>query len=152
MIVRFIGAALVLIILANLFQLLRHRRLREKYAVLWFAIGLVVIVLALFPGLLDWASNLVGIEVPSNLLFAAMLVLVLGVALHLTWEQSRSEDRIRRLSEEIALLRAQVRVLDERTHANLGTNTSIQRDDPSDALLPEASPKPPRDDPAAHEH
>ncbi|MDT7551713.1 MAG: hypothetical protein QOI16_249, partial [Pseudonocardiales bacterium] len=55
-------AALVLV-----FELLRRRRLREKYAALWVVIAVGTLVVAVFPGLLRWVADLVGIQTPSNL-------------------------------------------------------------------------------------
>jgi hypothetical protein len=109
-----IGGLIVAGFIGFIIFLLRRHQLREKYAVLWLLIGLIILVLVLFPEVLFWATAAVGIQVPTNLLFAATLVLLLGVCLHLAWEMSRSEDRIRRLSEEVALLRAKTEGPDRR--------------------------------------
>ncbi len=108
-----LGGLVVAGFIAFIIILLRRHQLREKYAVLWLTIGLAILLLVLFPELLFWAAAVVGIRVPTNLLFAVTLLLLLGVCLHLAWEMSRSEDRIRRLSEEVALLRAAVGLLHE---------------------------------------
>ncbi len=108
-----IGGLIVAAFIGFIIVLLRRHQLREKYAVLWLVIGVGLLALVLFPELLFWAAAVVGIKVPTNLLFAMTLLLLLGVCLHLAWEMSRSEDRIRRLAEEIALLRARVEKTDE---------------------------------------
>lgn len=102
-----ITAMTVLFIVAVVVMLLR-RQLQEKYAVLWIVIGVAMLVLELVPGLLGWLSALAGVQVASNLLFAMGIALLLGVCLHLSWELSRAEDEIRRVAEEVALLRAEV--------------------------------------------
>ena len=58
-----------LLILVVLFELLRRRHLREKYAVIWALVAVGVLVLTIFPALLYAASDLVGVDVPANLLF-----------------------------------------------------------------------------------
>lgn len=111
-VVGIIGAAMVLAVMV---ELLRRRQLREKYAALWLLVGLAVLVLALFPGLLAWVANTLGFEVPSNFLFLVALILLLGVTVHLSWELSRVEEETRSLAEDVALLRAdieQVQALD----------------------------------------
>ncbi|WP_347978459.1 DUF2304 domain-containing protein [Microbacterium sp. ProA8] len=112
-----LGIAFALGVLGVIFWLLLTRRLREKYAVLWFIIGLAILVLTVFPGLLDGLATLVGVELPANLLFILALALLIGVTLHQSWELSTAEDEIRRVAEEVAILRAEVerldRVLDE---------------------------------------
>ena len=44
----------------------RNQKMKEKYAALWLIVGVIMIVLALFPKLLDSLSRLVGIETPVN--------------------------------------------------------------------------------------
>jgi len=100
------GISFAILVLAFIVVLLLRRQLREKYATLWLVIGISLLVISLFPGLLVGMTRLLGVQVPANLLFAMAIVLLVGVALHLSWELSRAEDEIRRLAEETAILRA----------------------------------------------
>lgn len=102
---------LPLIIVIYVLDLLRRKKLREKYAALWLIIGFLTLILALFPYLLGMAANILGVQVPSNLLFAISIVFVLGVLLHLSVEISEVEDETRTLAEEVAILRVQVEQL-----------------------------------------
>jgi hypothetical protein len=86
--------------------LVRQRKLREKYAVLWLFLGILTIVLTGFPQILVWTSQQFGVVVPANLIFSMALVLLVGVTLHLSWELSTVEDETRVLAEETAILRA----------------------------------------------
>lgn len=97
--------------------LLRQRKLKEKYAVLWVIVGLLIIILAGFPQLLGWASELAGFVVPANLLFTLAIFLVLGVCLHLSLEISVVEDETRALAEEAAILRSALEKLQARVDA-----------------------------------
>lgn len=97
----FIGA---LVTLATLFEMLRRRRLREKYAVLWVVVALVTLLIALFPGLLIWTSQQLGVQVPANLLFFLASLLLLVVSIQHSYELGRLEERTRTLAEEIALM------------------------------------------------
>ncbi len=100
-----LGIALAVVVLVVVIWMLLIRALREKYAVLWIMIGLIILVLSVWPGLLAAVASLVGIALPSNLLFMLAITLLLGVALHLSWELSRAEEEIRRVAEEVAILR-----------------------------------------------
>lgn len=97
-----VGAALVV---AFVFELLRRRHLREKYAVLYLVLASGVATLALLPELLGTLSRLAGIEVPANLLFFTALIVLLLVSMQLAYESGRLEDETRVLAEEVALLR-----------------------------------------------
>lgn len=106
-----LGVVFALAVLGVIFTLLLRRQLREKYAIMWLLIGFTILILALFPGLLVGLSRLLNVEVPSNLIFALALVLLVGVTLHLSWELSQAEDEVRRVAEEVTLLRADVESL-----------------------------------------
>ncbi|KYJ99904.1 DUF2304 domain-containing protein [Microbacterium sp. p3-SID338] len=112
-----LGIVLSLIALGLVGWMLLTRRIQEKYAVLWILIALCVLILGLFPQLLLWATALIGVQLPANLLFALAILLLLGVTLHLSWELSRAEDEIRRLAEESAIARARLDQLHDRMDA-----------------------------------
>jgi hypothetical protein len=102
---------LAIIIVALILDLLRRKKIREKYAALWLIVGAATVVLGAFPQLLAIAAETVGVTVPSNLLFALGILFVLGVLLHLSVEISSVEDETRTLAEEVAILRAQLESL-----------------------------------------
>ena len=126
------GIVLAVVIIVFVLWMLLTRRLREKYAVLWLVIALVVLVVGVFPGLWEALTMALGVQLPSNLLFAAAILLLMGVTLHLSWELSSAEDEIRRLAEESALHRAELERLDTRLEQLEGRDSD--RDRPADDL------------------
>lgn len=101
-------AALILV-----FELLRRRRLREKYAAIWIVIAVATVVVAVFPGLLRWVADLVGIQTPSNLLFFGSLMVLFAVSLQLSREVGLLEEQSRRLAEEIGTLTLRVTAVEK---------------------------------------
>lgn len=97
-----------LAIVGVVFEMLRRKKLREKYAALWILVGIGTLILAAFPSLLTIVAERVGVQLPSNLLFIISILLLLGVCLHLSWELSAVEDETRTLAEEVAILRTMV--------------------------------------------
>lgn len=95
-------------ILVMLFELLRRKHLREKYAVLWIAISFLTLLTAIFPQILFGLSDLIGVQVPANLLFFIASLLLFAISVHHSYELGRLEDRTRALAEEIALLRVEL--------------------------------------------
>ena len=83
----------------------RRGTIREKYAVIWLFLGALTVILSGFPQILQWTSQQLGVIVPANLIFAMVLLLLVGVTLHLSWELSTAEDEARALAEEAAILR-----------------------------------------------
>lgn len=106
---------LAIIMVAVVLIMLRNGRLREKYAILWLVIGSLTIVLGIFPRLLNWAAATVGIVVPANLLFSLSILLLVGVSLHVSRELTILEDETRILAEEVAILRAGLEHLQDKT-------------------------------------
>jgi hypothetical protein len=98
-----IGLSLVVL------ELVRRRRLQERYSMLWLVTCLALIVLAAVPGLLDWISSAVGIAYPPNALFIAAFGFVLLVLLNFSIAVSRLSEQTSRLAQRLAMLEEQVR-------------------------------------------
>lgn len=107
-----VGALLLgIVIIGAVTILLLRRQLREKYAVLWLAIGLAALLVGAIPNALEWLTGALGFQLPANLIFTLAITLLLAVSLHLSWELTRTEERLRRLAEETAIARlAQTRL------------------------------------------
>lgn len=101
-----VGASLALLVF--LVVLLRTRRLREKYAIAWLVVGVGIVVFGAFPGVVSALARLVGVQTPSNLLFALASIVLLLVCIQLSSEITTLEEETRTLTEEVALLRFDV--------------------------------------------
>ena len=103
-----VGAVCTLVVI---FEMLRRQRLREKYAVIWVTVAIGTMLVALAPGVLTWAAEIVGVQLPVNLLFFLASMVLLLLSIQYSYEIGRLEDRTRTLAEEIALLRMQLDAL-----------------------------------------
>jgi hypothetical protein len=100
--------AATIVVALFIFRLVRARQLRSKYALLWLTIGLLMLPLGVFPGLLDTFSEWVGVHYsPTTFLLLGDAFLFL-VVIQFSWELSRLESRTRMLAEEVALLRGEL--------------------------------------------
>ncbi|HEY7019050.1 MAG TPA: DUF2304 domain-containing protein [Gaiellaceae bacterium] len=105
-----VAAALAaVILLAVIFELIRSRRLQERYALLWLLTGLVIFVLAIWRGLLGWASDLVGIAYPPSALFVLAAFFILLVLLHYSTVISKLSEQNTVLAQRLAILENQLR-------------------------------------------
>lgn len=111
MITRIVFLVVAILVALVLFRALRAGRLREKYAALWIIVGAAIILLGIWPGLLDGLAAGIGIALPVNLLFFLAILLLLGVSIHLSMQSSKLEDEIQILDEETAMLWAEVQRL-----------------------------------------
>ena len=108
-----LAGAAAIVTFVFVFSLLRRGVLREKYAVLWLFFSGTALFFAIFPGALKWLSSALGVVTPANLLFFITVVLLVLVAVQLSYELSRHEMRIRRLAEEVALLQQEIKDIRE---------------------------------------
>ena len=101
-----IGSLLLLLIVL---ELIRGRRLKERYALLWLATGLVLLVLSLWRGGLNTIAGWLGVSgYPPAILFAAAIMFVIAVLLHYSTVLSKLTDDNVLLAQEVALLRARL--------------------------------------------
>jgi hypothetical protein len=99
-----LGVAAAVMLLVFVLELLRRGILRERFAALWLVVGALLLLVAVFPGILRSAADALGFELPSNLLFFGAIVFLLLVCVQLSYEVSNLEARTRRLAEDLALL------------------------------------------------
>jgi len=92
-------------------ELVRRRRLIERYALLWMILAATLLVLAIWTDLLSWATNLVGIEVPANGLFIAAFGVAFLLLLHFSVATSRLAEETKILAQEVARLDAELRAV-----------------------------------------
>jgi len=99
--------ASVLLILI-VFELIRSRRLRERYALLWLATGVALLILSAWRGGLNTIAGWVGVSTyPPAVLFAVATVFILAVLLHYSTVISRLSDQSTILAQRVALLEQQ---------------------------------------------
>jgi hypothetical protein len=101
-----IAATIVsLLLLFGVFELIRSRRLRERYALLWVATGIVLVVLSAWRDGLNTIAGWVGVRgYPPAVLFAIGLLFVILVLLHYSTVISRLTDQNVVLAQRLALL------------------------------------------------
>ena len=90
-------------------ELVRRRRLVERYALLWMLVSVALLVLAIWNQLLASAADLLHIEVPANFLFVAAFGVAFVLLLHFSIAISRLSEETRILAQETARLDEELR-------------------------------------------
>ena len=94
-----------LLLLLVVFELIRSRRLRERYALLWLATGMVLLVLSAWRGGLNTIAGWAGVTTyPPAVLFAVAALFILLVLLHYSTVISKLSDQSTILAQRVALL------------------------------------------------
>lgn len=107
-IVAILGA---LALLLTVLEMVRRRRLLERYALLWLFSALVILGLAIWRGALERVASAVGIYSPPNALFFIALGFILLLLLHFSAAVSRLADQSKVLAQRHAILEQRVHEL-----------------------------------------
>ena len=99
-------AAVLLILL--ILELIRRRKLREEYALVWLAVGAGIVFLVWFYGLLEGLTRLIGAVAPTTTLFLFAFFFLLVMAMHFSIKFSKLVGQIKELTQEIGILRAEL--------------------------------------------
>lgn len=102
---RIILIAICILFFAYIINLVFRKKLMLKYSLLWLALSIVVALCAIFPSIIYSISDLLGFITPSNFIFLVAIFFLLTIALSLSVIASRQTANIKRLVQEIALLK-----------------------------------------------
>jgi hypothetical protein len=133
--VQIVAVVVSSLLLLGLFELVRQRRLLERYALLWMGCALALLVLSIWTGLLESLAKSVGILYAPSALFVFAFGFVMILLLHFSVAVSRLADQNKVLAQQVALLEERQRQA-EATAA------------PGEAVSP--SPAPPPSEPSPH--
>jgi hypothetical protein len=107
-----IAATLVLLLLV--LELVRQRRLLERYALVWMAVTVLLLLLAIWDGLLTTIASAIGIAYPPSALFVIAFGFVILLLLHFSVAVSRLTDQSKVLAQQLSLLDERLRRQEER--------------------------------------
>jgi hypothetical protein len=108
--VRIFAVIATAVALGVVLELVRRRRLAERYALLWLVMGVVLVVLAVWTELLSSLTKLVGIHLPANFLFLAAFGVGFLLLLHFSVAITRLSDETKILAQEVARLEHELQV------------------------------------------
>lgn len=104
-----IAVAVALAFLLLILDLVRRRRLVERYALLWMGAGFILIVLSVWTGGLDVLANLMGIQLPANAIFILAFAMIFLLLLNFSVATSRLSEETKVLAQESARLEQELR-------------------------------------------
>ena len=121
---RLIMAAILLIGFVIIINMVRKKSLDLRYALIWLALIAMILVIVIVPGLLGVITHFLGIYDAMNMVFFMGFVFLIVVTFFLTAALSRNSNRIKALTQQVALLEKQVR--DESVKVSLKDEASSE--------------------------
>ena len=107
-----IAVCLIIVMLGSI-RSVRRLELDLKYALTWFLSLICMLVIDIFPGFLAWMSELVGIDLPINMVFFVGICFCLFLIFRITVTLSKQEEKEKRLTQQLALLERRVEELEK---------------------------------------
>jgi hypothetical protein len=105
-IVAILGAVVLLLVVL---EMVRRRRLMERYALLWMFSSLVILGLAVWGDALNVLARALGVASPPNALFFIAVAFILLLLLHFSAAMSRMADQTKVLAQRQAMLEERLR-------------------------------------------
>lgn len=109
-----IVAVIIIFALSIIIDMLRRKSLELRYALSWFAVGIGILILDIFPDLIQTIADAMGIDTPANMLFFLGFCFSLGLTFVLTIAISRMSVRMKKIAQELALYQKEFEDLKEK--------------------------------------
>jgi hypothetical protein len=109
--VQIVAVIVTAVILGVVLELVRRRRLVERYALLWMSAAVALLVLAVWRGALNLLADVLGIAFPPNALFLVAFGVTFVLLLHFSIATSRLSEETKILAQEIARLDEELRTM-----------------------------------------
>lgn len=105
-----VSAGLIVIVL----ELIRRRKLKERYSFLWLLTGFSILVLVLWYNALVWITEFFKIQSTANTIFFLAVIFLTLICLHFSVKISSYTDQIKTMAQEIGILKMKLRELSKR--------------------------------------
>jgi hypothetical protein len=106
--IQIISLVVSISILAGIINLIRQRKMKESYSILWLVFGFVFIVLSFWQKGLDYVATAVGISYPPSALFLLLIFAIVLILIQYAVSLTKLSDNNKKLSQEIGLLRMEM--------------------------------------------
>lgn len=99
--------------LIGIVVMIRRYKLELKYALLWLFLGFVIVLISIFPKIVELISTTLEIETPVNGLFLVSILLILVILFNLTLVLSSSQNKIKSLTQELGILKHELKKIQD---------------------------------------
>lgn len=100
---RILLITLSVLALGYIIRKIRFSKMQIEYALFWIVLSIIFIVLAVFPSIAYWATELLGVMSTANLIFLAIIGILLVKVFMMTIEISVLENKVRDLVQQLGI-------------------------------------------------
>jgi hypothetical protein len=126
---RFVALAIAIVLVVLIVELVRRRRLREEYSWLWLSLSLAMLALALWRGLLDYVTELIGAVLSTSTLFFFAIVFLMLINIQFSVEISSLRTQVKNLAQQAAILQSSLEKYEPRAEVpDTGQQEGVEGD------------------------
>lgn len=104
----------LLIYILFITRAVKRKKMKIEYLIFWIMIGIILIIALLVPDLVNSITNLVGFELPINMIFSVAIFIILYLIFDIFVLISKEENKTTILIQEISLLKKKIEELENK--------------------------------------
>lgn len=108
--VQFLAIAFSVVLLGFIFNLIRQKKIKEEYSILWLGLGFIFMVFSIWRKGLDFISELMGVAYPPAALFLILIMAVFLILIQFSMIISKHSENNKNLSQEFALMKHELEI------------------------------------------
>jgi hypothetical protein len=109
--IRLISIICSLLLSILVIDLVKRKKLKEEYSILWISASIILIILSLWKSLIDKFASLIGIAYPPSALFVVLIFLGILFLLHVSLVLSKLSEQNKTLIQKIGMLEYKIKEL-----------------------------------------
>ena len=95
--------------------LIRNKRIKEEFSILWLFFGLVFLFLSIWRGSLEIIAGILGIAYAPAAIFLILIIAIISILIHLSLITSRLTDKAKVMTQELGLLKMEMDTMKKKT-------------------------------------
>ena len=104
----------LLIYILFITRAVKRKKMKIEYLIFWIMLGIILIIALLVPDLVNSITNLVGFELPINMIFSVAIFIILYLIFDIFVLISKEENKTTILIQEISLLKKKIEELENK--------------------------------------
>lgn len=94
-----------------LIDLVRRKKIKDHYSILWFLIFIIFLILSFSPRLVLWIASFLSIEYPPSGLFLILIISLFLLSIHFSIVLSGMDEKQKKLSQTLGLMDIEIKKL-----------------------------------------
>lgn len=107
-IIQYVSILGSLVFIGLIVMLIRNKKIKEEFAILWLFFGLVFLFLSVWRGSLEIIARILGIAYAPAAIFLILIIAIISILIHLSLITSRLTDQARIMTQELGLLKMEM--------------------------------------------